>query len=66
MKIGVIRTVVVDTSPVELVAPNPRRVALIIGAPMTNRVTISQEASFGVEEGLTLHVKTAPIKLGFD
>jgi hypothetical protein len=59
-----LHTVTVGTTAGRFLSGNVKRVGLVISAPRTNRVTISDSPNPTDENGLVLRPATAPVKLG--
>jgi hypothetical protein len=50
----------------QLLGSNPKRIAVYIGAPLTNRFTLSFKGPAVLDQGITLYPLTAPFYLTFD
>ena len=57
------QVVSVGTSSTSFLKAAPRRVAIIVSAPQTNRVTLSLDPSAILDQGLTLQPSTDPLVL---
>jgi len=57
------QVVSVTTSSGTFLLAAPRRVALIVSAPLTNRFTLSLKSTAVIDEGLTLHPTQDPLLL---
>ena len=60
------RSVSVLTTSTQLVGPNLKRFALLIGSPLTNRVTLSYGGPAVLDQGITLYPTNQPLLLLFD
>ena len=60
------RSVSVGLTSTQLVGPNLKRFALLIGAPLTNRVTLSFGGPAVLDQGITLYPLGQPLLLLFD
>lgn len=57
------RIVNVVTSPGTLLPAAPRRVAIIVNAPLTNRFTLSLSTTAALDQGITLYPTNDPLVL---
>lgn len=59
------RSISVGTTSTQILGPNPRRWGLLIGSPLTNRVTLSPRLAAVLDNGITLYPTNAPLYLTF-
>lgn len=60
------RSPLIATTDTLLVGPNPRRVAIVISGPPTNRFTVSFGGAAVLDQGITQYPLAAPLVLDHD